>query len=192
MTTNPLKAAMIATALLSAGALGACAPNISANTVTAAQTGQAQRTTPAQVVSARYVQVEGTRSGIGAAAGAAAGGIGGSYIGGSTRTNVLGALGGGLAGGIVGGLAEQAVTQQQGIEYVLRTNDGRTITLVQGADVVFQPGARVLIAEGGGRSRLIPDSGNLGATAAPAYTPRPVPVGATSYGPLPGGGYGYR
>ena len=79
--------------------VAACAPNISQNTVSLDDANRAERSEIATVVSYRPVNVEGTRSGIGALAGAAAGGTAGSLIGGGTTENILGAIGGAVAGG---------------------------------------------------------------------------------------------
>ncbi|NWG47450.1 MAG: hypothetical protein HXY25_13025, partial [Alphaproteobacteria bacterium] len=51
----------------------------------------------------------------------------------------------------------EALTRQTGIEYVIRTEDGRLITIVQGDDVILAPGQRVLIVSGE-RVRVIPDT----------------------------------
>ncbi|MEM7442888.1 MAG: glycine zipper 2TM domain-containing protein [Pseudomonadota bacterium] len=135
--------------------LAACAPNISQNTVSLDDANRVERSELATVVSYRPVNVEGTRTGIGAVAGAAAGGTAGSLIGGGTTENILGAIGGAVAGGLVGNYLEEGLTRQTGLEYTLRLNNGQIVTLVQGAEQPIAPGSRVLIIYGE-RARIVP------------------------------------
>lgn len=99
------------------------------------------------IESIRTVEIEGTRSGIGAMAGGAAGGAVGSTIGnGSGRTvaTVLGAI----AGGIAGHTAEEGLTDKEGLEIMVKLDDGDLTSVVQEADVNFQKGDRVRVLTG--------------------------------------------
>ncbi|MEO1223059.1 MAG: glycine zipper 2TM domain-containing protein [Pseudomonadota bacterium] len=138
--------------------LAACAPNINQNTVSLDDANRAERTEIATVISYRPVNVEGTRSGVGAIAGAAAGGTAGSLIGGGTTENILGAIGGAVAGGLAGNFLEEGLTRQTGIEYTLRQQNGQIVTVVQGAEDPIAPGTRVLIIYGE-RTRVVRASG---------------------------------
>ena len=41
------------------------------------------------------------------------------------------AIGGAVVGGIIGGMAEEGATQQQGMEYIIETENGPLITVIQ-------------------------------------------------------------
>ncbi|MFC1591504.1 hypothetical protein ACFL43_03160 [Thermodesulfobacteriota bacterium] len=121
-----------------------CASSKSGQVYTRDQTRQAQRVEAGTVVGVRTVKIEGTKSAVGAFGGAAIGGIGGSTLGGgrgSAVFAVLGAIGGGLAGAAI----EEAITRQNGLEITVRMDSGKTIAVVQKADVVFKAGERVRI-----------------------------------------------
>lgn len=139
--------------------LGACQPNISGNQVTSSQAGQINQTVAGTVISYRPVTVQDQNPSYLTGAGAIAGGIGGSQIGGGDVENALGAIGGALAGGLAGYAVEQAVNNQTGVEYTVELDDGRVVTIVQGADQLYPPGSRVLIAYGQGGARIMSGAG---------------------------------
>jgi outer membrane lipoprotein SlyB len=99
------------------------------------------------------VQIGGTQSGIGPAAGAAAGGIVGSQIGRGSG-NAAAVLAGVLIGGVTGAVVEEATTRQAGIEYVLQSDNGALLTLIQGTNPAFVLGQKVVIIYGT-QSRII-------------------------------------
>lgn len=137
-------------------ALGACTSNISPDTYSANSVGAVSSTEPATVLSAQVVNVQdGSDSNVGGLAGGAIGGVAGSSIGGGTRAHILGAIGGAVLGGIVGNKAGTAASHQQAVRYVIKTDAGRTLTLVQGPQPTFAVGQRVLLVEGD-RARIIP------------------------------------
>lgn len=136
--------------------LTACAPNISPDSYAAGSVGQVNRTVRGIVVSARPVAIGGTQSGLGAGAGAVAGGAAGSSMGSGPRGNIVGAVGGALIGGIAGAMAEEAASRQDGMEYVVQTDNGALLTVVQGREPAFAVSQKVLVLYGS-RSRIIPD-----------------------------------
>jgi outer membrane lipoprotein SlyB len=137
-------------------ALTGCASNISPGTYSAGSVGQVNRTISATVISTREVNVAGT-TGMGGSAGTAAGAVMGSGLGGNnTRGNVVGAIGGAVVGGLAGAAIEGNATKQKGMEYVVETENGNLMTIVQGADTVFAVGQKVLVLYGS-PSRLITD-----------------------------------
>ncbi len=137
-------------------ALGACTSNISPDTYSSNSVGEVSSTQKATVLSAQVVNVEdGSDSNTGTLAGGAIGGVAGSSIGGGTRAHVLGAIGGAVLGGILGSKAGTAASHQQAMRYVIKTDDGRTLTLVQGLQPAFAVGEHVLLVEGD-RARIIP------------------------------------
>jgi len=142
------RAGLIALALLAG-----CQRNVSPDTYSVGSVGQLNRATRAVVVSARAVNISGTQSGLGAMTGAAAGGIGGSQIGrgGGTAAAILAGV---AVGGIAGAMAEEAATGQIGTEYIVETENGLLMTLVQGAIPYFPIGQKVLVIYGS-QSRII-------------------------------------
>ncbi len=107
------------------------------------------------VENVREVQIENTRgsTGAGGAIGAVVGGVAGSYVGqgrGSIVSSVLGAV----LGGVAGAAAEQQGGRQAGLEIAIKLDDGRAISIVQGADEPFRPGDRVRIISDGITARV--------------------------------------
>lgn len=96
------------------------------------------------------IQKENT-SGIGAVTGAAATGAAGSTMGnggGSFAMTVIGAA----LGGIVGDMAEQRLRDQVGVQYTIRKENGKTVTIVQHIDkdeAPLKPGQKVMIQTDG-------------------------------------------
>ncbi len=157
---------------------GCSAASSAIPTYDAAEVGQPIETTEGQVIASRVVEIAGDTTGTGPVAGAAAGGI-------------LGPLGF-LAGAGLGYATEWWMRGGEGLEYLVETTDGRTVTIVQeraggeqplpaGTPVLVQLGAlatRVVAYAGGGRK-----SGAGGATdwvnpdtlPPPPGTPSPPP-----------------
>jgi outer membrane lipoprotein SlyB len=143
-------AALIAATALTAG----CQRNISANSYAAGSVGQVNRTVRGTIISARPVEIGGTQSGLGAGAGAAAGGLVGSQMGRGSG-NALATLGGVIAGGVAGAMIEESNTRQTGMEYVVETENGALLTVVQGSDTILQVGQKALVMYGN-RARVVP------------------------------------
>jgi outer membrane lipoprotein SlyB len=145
--------AVLGTAII---ALVGCASNISPQTYSVGSVGQVNRTISATVISVREVDVAGT-TGVGGSAGTAAGAVVGSGAGGNnSRGNIVGAIGGAVIGGLAGSAIEANATKQKGMEYVVETENGNLMTIVQGSDIVFAAGQKVLVLYGS-PSRLIAD-----------------------------------
>lgn len=138
-----------------AAMLTACAPNVRTDSYSIGSVGQVNRTVGGTVISVRAVSIDGSQGG-GAVAGAAAGGVAGSTIGGSDQAAAIGAIGGLVAGAIAGAASERALSQAKGLEYVVQTENGNLMTVVQGPDPVFSTGTRVLVLNGS-PSRIIAD-----------------------------------
>ncbi len=109
---------------------------------------------PGVVEEVREVMIEGTKTPIGAIAGGVAGGVVGSTIGGGRGTR-LATTGGALAGAAAGTAAEEGLTRRRGLEIQVTLDDGRTLVVVQEADVAFHAGDRVrVLREGDGTYRV--------------------------------------
>lgn len=109
------------------------------------------------VLAVRAVDIRGRNSGAGAMVGAAAGGIGMSGVG-AGAGNAAAILGGVVAGALVGAMAEQAMSDRVGIEYVITLANANTITIVQeqgAGDRVFNAGERVMVQTNGSYQRVL-------------------------------------
>lgn len=132
-----------------------CKTATSGNVYSAGSVGNLNRAVEATVISKREVLIQGT-SETGAAVGATGGAIAGGAAGGDDALGIVaGAIGGAVVGGLLGGAAEQDATKQKGFEYVVRTENGVLLTVVQGHDPPIENGQNVIVLYGS-RSRIIP------------------------------------
>lgn len=192
--------AVAATALL---LVGGCV-NSSKNVYEGRDVGRMIDTTEATVVSSRVVNIKEESKGYGPLAGAAVGGVGtGLAASGNHNSGWIVALGA-LAGAGVGYLAEQWGRSRDGIEYTVRTSDGRVMTLVQNKDSSETPipaGKAVLVQHAGTYTRVIEKPEGLedqwrnpdaksggGAAGGSAGSSGSMPGGAAPGGAIPGGG----
>jgi outer membrane lipoprotein SlyB len=105
------------------------------------------------VESVRAVNIEGTKTPVGAGAGAVVGGVAGSTVGGG-RGSIVGATVGAVLGGLGGAAAEEAVTRQSGVEITVKLDSGHLLAITQAADEEFRIGDRVRVLSGGGTTRV--------------------------------------
>ena len=139
----------------SAALLSGCASDLSGSSYSRADARAVQNVRMGTIESLRPVQIEGTKTPIGTLAGAAVGGIAGSSIGGG-RGQAITTILGGVAGGMAGSAVEEGVTRTQGVEIVVREDDGSTRAYVQAVDAnqQFRVGDRVRIMSVNGNSRV--------------------------------------
>lgn len=147
-------ALLLALPLTAAGIAG-CASDIDSNYYSTGSVGQVSQAQGCTVVSVRPIKVS-TQNGAGTAIGGIAGGIAGSQIGGGNTAHLLGAVGGAILGGFAGNAAQEGLTSQQGYEYIVRLDNGNTVSTTQGADVLLNPGQRCQIIFGN-PARIIPN-----------------------------------
>lgn len=140
---------------LSTVILSGCATGLGGSTYSRDQARQEQSVRTGVVESVREVQLEGTRSGVGAVAGGVTGGIGGSYMGDGTL-GALGAVLGAVGGGLIGQAVEEGVTRRKGVEITVKLDNGSMVAITQEVEAseTFKPGERVRILSGGGASRV--------------------------------------
>ncbi|MBI5781910.1 MAG: glycine zipper 2TM domain-containing protein [Rhodocyclales bacterium] len=106
------------------------------------------------VEAVRPVQLEGTKSPLGAGAGAVVGGVAGSGVGGG-RGQIVGATVGAVAGGLAGAAVEEVATRTPGVEVTVRLENGRVIAVVQeDQGEGFRLGERVRVVNDGGTTRV--------------------------------------
>ncbi len=159
-----------ATIALAAGLLLAACSNPTSGRYNVQDVGRVIETSQGTVVTSRVVDVQGgENSGVGALAGGAAGATVGGVAIGSGNGSVLAAVIGGLIGAGAGYLAEESGKSREGIEYVIRTDDGRIVTLVQNRDGEEEPipsESPVLIQYGADYTRVVELPSDLDATGA--------------------------
>lgn len=134
-------------------ALGGCASGVGGKDYSRSQTRATQEVQMGIVESVREVNIEGTKTPIGAGAGAVVGGVAGSTVG-SGKGSVVGAALGAVLGGLGGAAVEEGVTRQKGVEITVKLDSGRLIAITQAADETFNVGDRVRVLTGGGATRV--------------------------------------
>jgi outer membrane lipoprotein SlyB len=142
-------------ALAVAAMLAGCVTHESANVYSKHEAGREQVVRMATVDSIRKVQIEGSQSGVGAAAGGAVGGIAGSTVGHGAGSSVAAVLGA-VAGGVAGNALENKGTTKDAYEITVKMDSGEYRAIVQEADVDVKPGQRVRLLTSGGVTRVTP------------------------------------
>ena len=124
--------------------LTGCASSQSGEVYSRDQTRQAQTVELGTVEFIKEVEVEGSRSGLGAAAGGITGGVLGSMVGGG-KGSALATLGGAAVGVFTGSKVEEKTSQYTGLEITVKLDNGKAVVVVQEADVPFAVGERVRV-----------------------------------------------
>jgi len=132
----------------------ACTQNLSPHSYESYAVGEARRVERGVIDSYRWVEIRKSQSGAGTAAGVGIGAAAGSTIGNSDAENIIGAIGGALIGGLIGNSVEKGASKQSGFEYIIRTDSGSLITVVQADRQPFAEGTPVIIVFGGDRTRV--------------------------------------
>jgi outer membrane lipoprotein SlyB len=150
-----MKIRFVLAGLAVAAAVAGCATPRSGDVYSREEALREQSVRLATVESVRPVTIQGTRSGIGAAAGGVVGAVAGSGVGsgrGSSVAGVLGAVGGGVAGQAI----EEGTTRKAGVEITVRLQNGELRAIVQEETDKFVPGQRVRLLTSGGVTRVSP------------------------------------
>ena len=122
-----------------------CAPRSMSGDVYSRERAQRVQTIEyGEVIEARQVLIEGTKTGLGGVGGGALGGALGSGVGRGAGTTIA-VVGGVIAGAVAGSAVEEAATKQPGVEVTVRMDAGKTIALVQGIDPPVYAGDRVRV-----------------------------------------------
>lgn len=137
-------------------ALVSCFPKeLTGDTYSRGEAGQAQTIRTGTVQSVRFVKIQGGQT-AGTAIGTLAGAIAGSQVGGGSG-ETLGALGGAAVGAAAGGAVQQGIGNKQGIELTIQFDDGSDpVSFVQehSERETFNVGDRVRILYGSDRVRV--------------------------------------
>ena len=153
-----MKQVVVAVLVASLGACATSSPDV-------IQRHEAQRLSQVQdgtILSVRPVVVDGSQSGLGAAAGGVIGGVAGSSVGGSRESVVVGVLGA-VLGGVLGNAAERTGTRENALEIMVQLRNGERRAIVQsvGSENLV-PGDAVVLVTSDGKTRV---------TRAPAVAP---------------------
>ena len=142
--------------------ISGCTPRIGGQDFSVSDSGQMATTYRGVVISLRPVMISNKRpeaqgeAGSGATIGAVTGGV----AAGSTMGRGNGALAAGVLGAVVGGVAghyaEKELSRQEGVEYTIRLEDGRTVSIAQGKEPVISMNQSVIVVEGSERTRVVP------------------------------------
>ena len=160
MTPAARKTVLMSAALAATLTMGACARQISPDVHEGRTLGEAMTTYRGVVHSVRMVEVQESDT----LSGNTAGGLVGGLAGGAAASRIgqgwgkaAAVAGGAIVGSFLGALVQQDLETQPAIEYVVLTDSGQYLTVVQGPGVRIEPGQRVYVQESStGRSRIIP------------------------------------
>ncbi|MDD2408933.1 MAG: glycine zipper 2TM domain-containing protein [Tepidiphilus sp.] len=148
-----VKKGMVLMVVAALGVAG-CASGLGGGTYGRTEARRAMSVQYGVVESVRPVQLEGTKSPLGAGAGAVVGGVAGSGVGGG-RGQIVGATVGAVAGGLAGAALEEVATRRPGVEVTVRLDNGRVIAVVQEDEGEgFRLGERVRVLSDGGTMRV--------------------------------------
>lgn len=151
---------IISAALGSLLALAGCQSELRSDYYRASSVGSVNRAIKGKVVSLRPIRVT-DESGVGTASGAAVGAIAGANSSDNAAGAAMLAVAGAVAGGVIGSIAEKSATRQEALEYVVESENGALLTLVQGGTDRFSLGESVIVLYGN-PSRIIKSQTSMG------------------------------
>lgn len=138
---------------LTVAALAACSTT-SPDVVSRSDAQRLSTVTDATVLSVRSVTVDGSQSGVGAAAGGVIGGLAGSSRSSGRESAALGVIGA-VVGGVIGNTVERAATKEEALEILVQLKSGERRSVVQAkGDEKIQPGDAVILVTTGGKVRV--------------------------------------
>ncbi len=144
-------------ALISLSFITGCTPNINPDHYSTDSTQAVSSVTPGVVINTSSVSVSNSGTGwAGTLAGGATGAVLGGSMGQGTGSLLMG-IGGALLGGVAGNAAEKKLSSQDATQYIVKLNNGSTISVTQGGQP-FAVGTKVLLLSGN-PARLIVDPG---------------------------------
>jgi outer membrane lipoprotein SlyB len=148
-------------ACLALALLAGCGRQINSNVYSDGHVGEASSSYQGTIISVRKVLVGSEKledNAAGGVMGAVGGGLLGSTLGKGRGKAAMTAAGviGGAAAGI---MTQKALREQEAIEYVVKLNTGKVLTVVQGLEDPLPMGSSVIVIVGkAGRSRVIRDT----------------------------------
>lgn len=134
--------------------ISACSSAPSSSTYTTNQAGTLQEVQYGTVVSVRPIVIREDSAETGKLAGGVIGGTLGSDVG-EGKGQIVGGVAGAVLGGTVGMVMENAIQAKQGVEIMVRLQDGKTVALAQVSDEHFAPGEEVkVLTNQAGKARV--------------------------------------
>ena len=134
-------------------ALVACGIGDTNTTYDRTDIGQAGIVSLGTIVSMNPIKTAGTNS-VGTLSGGIAGAAAGSMIGGNTAINIIGGVGGAVLGGVLGAKTEEALTKDTAMEFIVRTENGKLISIVQSNELGLRVGDQVMLSTVSGTTRI--------------------------------------
>lgn len=160
MTLTVTSTKIAAAVLIGSLALSGCARQISPDVHTGPAAGETMQTYEGTIQNVRFVEIQESDTVEGNKTGQLLGGIAGGVAGarfGDGAGRALAVLGGAILGSVVGAFTEQEIKRQPAIEYIVRTDTGQLLTIVQGVSPQMSAGQHVFVQQGSrGRGRVIP------------------------------------
>jgi outer membrane lipoprotein SlyB len=150
-----MKDRLVLLLLVLSSSFAGCAKDLSGESYSRSEARTVQMVEYGIIEHLRPVQIEGTKTPIGAGAGAAVGGIAGSSIRGGKTGQVMAVIGA-VAGGLAGAAIEEGVTRTSGVEITLKMDNGRIIAIVQrlSPNERYAVGDRVRVITSGQATRV--------------------------------------
>ena len=134
-------------ALFMVMALTACGANLDLDRYETSGAGNVNTVSEGVIISARPVTIATENGDVGQLAGGIIGGVAGGQISDNALTQTIGAVGGAVLGGYLGGKAQEGLSAQGGIEYIVKLDSGKAVTLTQANDVKFSVGQSVYVLD---------------------------------------------
>jgi outer membrane lipoprotein SlyB len=144
---------LLAVVLAVSAALAGCATS-SPDVVSRHDAQRMSTVLDAVVLSTRPVAIEGSQSGVGAAAGGVVGGVAGASVGGRREAVAVGVIGA-VVGGVVGNAVERFGTREEAVEILVQLKNGERRAIVQAkGEQPLNPGDSVVLVTSGGKVRV--------------------------------------
>jgi outer membrane lipoprotein SlyB len=137
--------------------LAACGPSHTSETYKPSELQRSGQVASGRIIAVEDVPVSGTSSGLGAIGGGVAGGALGASLASGRTGSILAGVGGAIIGSLAGNAVEQGMTRGRGTRFHVQMDDGSVINVVQTNEANLQTGDRVMVLEGGGKTRLARD-----------------------------------
>lgn len=152
---NTFKKSSVALMIVVSALMAGCTSQYSGTSYSSSEALTAQTVNYGVVTSVQNVQIRGTDSDInvGSVGGTVLGAIAGSQIGGGWG-RVAGGVGGAVLGGVAGNAVQKGVTKENGINIVVKLDNGSNVSVTQAADQAFAVGQRVKVVGSGSRVRV--------------------------------------
>ncbi|TWT09729.1 glycine zipper 2TM domain-containing protein [Reyranella sp. CPCC 100927] len=145
--------AILAAAVLSLS-VTACGPSYTGETYSRSEMQRGGVVQYGRIISVDDAPISGTSSGLGTLGGGVAGGTIGAALAHGRTGSILAGVGGAIIGAVAGNAIERGITAGRGTRFIVQVDNGPVINVVQTNEAGLQTGERVMILEGGEKTRL--------------------------------------